>query len=288
MYQQPQTKKISIVMPNWFTENQHGKYGQNETFVMASRCLKRLIDITPKDQCELILIDNGSTLKNPNPDWWIEYPNIVDWYWNQADILIRNKSNLGFAPAINQGVNAARGEYIIAINNDIFLFNEDWIDELIKPFSNPELNPKAGIVQPNIIKKEYQKDCLNEHGRLDMKKVFALKKEDIILPHKDEIEPHAEFGSCYIIPKVIVEKIKVMNKEELGKSMFYDENFLLGMGEDRKLWQQIRILGYETYRTNRFRVAHIGNLTIGKIPDRKKYTFANREYLAKWKKKHNL
>ena len=54
--------KFSIIIPSWFTGNQSGKYGPLETFWFATHCLKRLIDVTPKDSYELIIIDNGSTI----------------------------------------------------------------------------------------------------------------------------------------------------------------------------------------------------------------------------------
>lgn len=295
--------KVSIIMPNWFEEGQDGKYGKNETFILASKCLKRLIDITPRDAYELILIDNGSTLSDA--DGVNEMPYRI-WspsgYFRQADILIRNKFNKGFAPACNQGFALARGEYVVCINNDIFLFNENWLDLLIQPFEKPlyhdplwsprgyfkqvgfstaldALNHFPGLVMPNIIKKDYQKNCLNEHGRLDMEKVFALKKEDIELPHQDELEPHAQFGSLWCAKRETLEELR---KED---GFVFDEQFLVGFQEDRDLYQRIYQMGLETYRTNQFRVAHIGNLTMSKIKNRKIYTEANRE---KFKKKWNL
>ena len=35
--------------------------------------------------------------------------------------LIRNSENLGFAPAVNQGIRASKSEYIYSLNNDVEL-----------------------------------------------------------------------------------------------------------------------------------------------------------------------
>lgn len=262
MYKEPESKKVSIIIPNWFEEGMDGKYGKGETLWFARECLDRLLKVTPRDLYELILIDNGSTIGQD--------------FFNVADVLIRNHYNIGFGPACNQGFAIAKGEYIICINNDVLVW-PGWIDALLEPFeSEIKFNPPVGVVMPALMK-----ETRDAHEAIKMDKIDLTKNHNIF-------GSKAEFGSCYIIPKTIINKIVEMNKAELGQTTLYDENFLLGMGEDRKLWQQIRILGYETYRTHNTRIFHQGNMSIGKIPNRKKYTFANREYLAKWKKEHNL
>jgi len=276
--------KVSVVIPNWFTTGQNGRYMDNETLILAWQCIKRMIDCTTdRGNVEYILIDNGSTVDMKLAGWGSEVS-----LWDMGDVVIKNPKNLGFAPAVNQGVNLARGEYICVVNNDIWVWDK-WIEDILEAFEHEELDPKIGIVMPNLVKKQFQTDCLNVKGnKLDMNKVMKLEKSGLSLRNHGVYEKGAEFGSCFILKRELVEEIKGLNKEELGHSMFMDENFLLGMGEDRKVWNQTRLLGKETYRTNKTIVAHFGNLTITKVPDRKKYTEANREYLNKWREKNNI
>lgn len=262
--------KVSIIIPNWFTPGMHGHYGQDEVYRVASRCLKRLIEATPRDMFELILINNGGTLTSQ--DLTHDLPT-MKWFWAQADILIKNSTNLGFGPSCNQGFYLARGEYIICMNNDVFVW-EDWLDAILKTFDE-NLDPPVGLAMPNIIKKEFQKDCLTEKGRLDMEKVFALKKEEVNLRNAGIYEPGAEFGSCWCAKRELLEQLKRKD------GFIFDEQFLCGMVEDRDLYKRVRLAGYQTYRTNNTRVAHVGNLTITKIPNRRQYTEANREKLKK-------
>lgn len=259
--------KISIVIPSWFVPGQDGRYGKAETFVIAEKCLQRLMEVTTED-CEIIIIDNGSTLSD------------VDYYWKKAaDILIRNKENLGFGPAMDQGTLLARGKYIVFLNNDIYIW-DNFFNELVKVFHNKKLDPPPGAVMPNLIKKHTQSNCLREDGKLDSLKAMDLKKEEINLPHRDRIEEKAEFGSAFMMKKELVDEI--IKKD----GFLYDPQFVGFFSEDRDLWKRIRLMGFETYRTNQLRIVHVGNISISKVPDRKKYSEKNRERLKeKWKNK---
>jgi GT2 family glycosyltransferase len=266
---------ISIIIPSWFTKNQDGKYGEHETFWLASECLGYLISRTDRKKYELIIIDNGSTLKQHDIEESFnsrKYAGIktnarygVDKYWEAPDILIRNKENLGFGPACNLGFNVARGKYIVCLNNDIIVW-DGWEEALINIIENEELTPRAGVAMPALMKETNDS-------------VEALKINSIDLTQNfNAIGEKAEFGSLWMATKEILEKIKKLNR-----GVVFDERFLLGMGEDRYLWHQIRKLGYETYRTHKTRVFHQGNMTIGKVKDRKEYTSVNRELLQKLK-----
>ena len=270
--------KVSIIIPSWFQESQDGKYGKNETFWFAQECLKRLLKVTPREDYELIIIDNGSTLDldiNDVPDGEMCTQEYFSRFY--ADIVIKNNENLGFAPACNQGFELARGEYIICLNNDILLW-EGWLDALLLAFKEiPERGlTKPGVVMPAVL-----------NVTRDAREALKLKEIDL-KGNFDKYGDGAEFGSLWVAPKRVLDEVAKLNKEELGRWMVFDENFLCGFGEDRKLWQQIRMLGYQTYRSHKTRVFHQGNMSIGKVKDRKQYTIPNREYLKEWKNKHGL
>jgi GT2 family glycosyltransferase len=261
---------VSIVIPSWFQENQNGKYGENETFWFAWECLQRLIAITPKELYELIIVDNGSSSMEMKAKEWTEFYSTKD-YFDIADIVIRNKTNLGFAPACNQGFNIARGEYIVCLNNDIIIYDKDWINIMVSDFTS-SLVPPMGILMPALMR---------ETG--DAREALKLESVDTTQNH-DALGAKAEFGSMWMAK---TEVLKEIAKNRDGYQVF-DENFKLGMGEDRWLWQEIRMKGLETYRTHKIRVFHQGNMSMTKISNRRDYTTKNREYLAELKDKHNI
>lgn len=266
---------ISIIVPSWFNSEQHGKYGRHETFWFAAECLLRLLEVTQRelvdrDKYELIIIDNGSTIQNDDVNESdLIFPMGVGEYWLAADVLIRNKQNLGFGPACNQGFAIARGEYVCCLNNDILLW-QGWEDALMEMW-NLTLPTPIGVAMPALMRETN-----------DAKKALIMKKEEIDLKRNaDKFGVGAEFGSLWFCRNWLL-------KEIVKKDGFvFDEKFRCGFSEDRDLWDRVRKMGFETYRTHRTRVYHQGNMSIGKIKDRKLFTEANRAYLQTKREERN-
>lgn len=267
---------VSIVIPSWFTPTQHGKYGDHETFWFAARCMDKLIQTVDPATTELIVVDNGSTITHSDILSASEYAggdeqrthDNPDAYWLKADVLIRNTKNLGFAPACNQGFALARGEYVVCLNNDIIVW-PGWLEQMVKDFQtiNKKIEQKeiagnfVGILMPALMKETN-----------DAKQALAITKPDLS-QNAGKFGLGAEFGSLWMTKRSFLSQLLLQD------GYIFDENFQLGMGEDRDLWDRIRLLGYDTYRTHNTRVFHQGNMSMAKVPDRKQYTSKNREYL---------
>lgn len=260
---------VSICIPSWFEPSQHGRHGENEVFAIADKCLNRLVETIDRSKVEIIIVDNGSTLEG------------TEEYFKKADIVIKNPCNLGFAPAMNQSLNMARGEFVIATNNDILVIGNNWLDKLLEIFTK-ELTPAVGLAMPNLLRKEFQVDCVGTNGKIDFNKVLELKEENVVLRNEDKYEVGAEFGSMFVMKRELLNQIREMN----GGYEFYNEGFRVGFGEDRWVFAQVRKLGKETYRTNKLRVCHVGNVSISKLKDKpgvRELIDKNREYLKELK-----
>ena len=86
----------------------------------------------PLDKLELILVDNGS--HDGSLELMAEqFPTVR---------VIANHHNVGFAPAVNQGVAAATGEYAAFMNNDAYA-DPGWIRAMV---SMLEANREQGVV----------------------------------------------------------------------------------------------------------------------------------------------
>ena len=92
------THRVSIIFPNY--------NGGKEPL----DCLLSIQKLNyPEEKLQIIIIDNGSTdgsdLKIKERFPWVK--------------LIKNQKNIGFAPAINQGIKLATGELVFITNDDI-------------------------------------------------------------------------------------------------------------------------------------------------------------------------
>lgn len=100
---------LSVIIPNW-----NGKH-------FLSECVDSIKEQTFRD-FETILIDNGSK------DGSAEF---AEKRYGDFIRIIRNKENLGFTGGNNVGIRAARGEYIVLLNNDTWAA-PTWLEELVK------------------------------------------------------------------------------------------------------------------------------------------------------------
>ena len=101
----------SIIIPCW------------DQLEFTRFCLAALVRHT-RPPWELIVIDNGST------DGTGTYLASVQDVAPMPVIVVHNERNVGFPAAINQGLKAARGDYLVLMNNDAVVTN-GWLDQLM-------------------------------------------------------------------------------------------------------------------------------------------------------------
>lgn len=123
------TVAITVVVVNW------------NRAAMLRECLQSLEIQVNGEGCrwplEVIVVDNGSTdgsvalVRN-------EFPDVV---------LVRNEINLGYCQANNQGIAAAKGEFIALLNNDAAA-EPLWIEQLQAAF---QASPEIGMAASKIV-----------------------------------------------------------------------------------------------------------------------------------------
>jgi len=106
--------KFSIVIPNW---NGQRLLEKNLPAVLATNA------------DEIIIVDNGSTDNSLQSIISLKSPKIK---------IVKNKENLGFARAVNQGVEAAKNEIVVLLNNDV-VPEKDFLTPLIEDFQDEKV-----------------------------------------------------------------------------------------------------------------------------------------------------
>ncbi len=84
------------------------------TFELTRQCINSIFNSTKGVEYEIILVDNAST--ECNPDKFLDiFPGIK---------LVKNHENRGFSRGCNDGINIAKGDYILLLNSDTILLND--------------------------------------------------------------------------------------------------------------------------------------------------------------------
>ncbi len=114
---------VSIVIVNW-----NGKR-------WLKKCLGSLQNQTYK-KAEIVVVDNASS------DGSIEY---LNKYYPKVKI-VKNKENLGYPRAVNIGIKASFGEYLLLINNDTWVM-QDFVENLLDFYKNNSYSVISPVVK---------------------------------------------------------------------------------------------------------------------------------------------
>lgn len=185
---------------------------------------------------EIILIDNNST------DGSLEYlqPRFP------AVHFIANTVNVGFGKACNQGLQQAKGDYILFLNPDTIV-PEDCFEKCISFFRS---HPDAGAVGVKMLdgggeflkesKRSFPSPATSFYKLSGLSKLFPASRtfSRYHLGHLDENKEHEV--------DVLAGAFMMVRKEVLDKTGGFDEVFFM-YGEDVDLSYRIQKSGYKNY-----------------------------------------
>ncbi|MCF8241117.1 MAG: glycosyltransferase [Melioribacteraceae bacterium] len=169
--------------------------------------------------------------------------------------LIANKKNVGFGVANNQGLEIAKGKYILLINPDTIV-KEDTFTSLIKFFEN---NPDAGMAGCKVLNPDgtLQLACRRSFPGpwVSFTKVAGLSK---IFP-KSKL--FAQYNLTYLDENQSYEvdaisgAFMMMRKETYEKVGGFDPQFFM-YGEDLDLCYRIKSAGFKVYYVHETEIIH--------------------------------
>ena len=218
--------KVSVVTPNYngvkFLKNYFNSLNQDSEFIG-----------------EVIIIDNGSD------DSSLEY--IQENSFNFIVVVIKNDENLGFAPAVNQGILKSGYDYIFSLNNDTEIERGSIKAMLDLIQEDGVFSVQAKMLQAT--NKQLIDDAGDEYNLLAWtKKIGENQNSD------NYLEVFEIFSSC---AGAALYKKSVL--EEIGS---FDDNFFAYM-EDVDLAIRSQIYGYRNLLCPDAIVYHIGSATSG-------------------------
>lgn len=221
------------------------------------KCIESIMNFTEKGRYELIIVDNGS--KDGTKEYICSVSGVK---------VILNDENLGFAKGNNSGIKAARGEYVVLINNDVIV-TPGWLDGLIRC---AESDSQIGIVGPvsNYVSGEQKDDEANYETLEEMieyAKRFSKKNKGRWFPINRIV------GFCMLIKREVVDKVGLL-----------DERFGIGNFEDDDYSLRTILAGYKLMVAGDVFIHHFGGRTfIGNNIDYRKQILDNQDiFCKKW------
>lgn len=189
---------------------------------LTERCLASLEANSDSESLDVIVVDNGSKDETPTQLglWAAKAPN--------RRRVIANAGNLGFGGAVNQGLAAATGEFLVILNNDTIV-SPGWARGLRRHF---ERNPNLGIICPitNNIGNEAQVVLAGSTPAevFESAKRYSMAKAGHTLP----LTIAAFF--CVMMPRTVYTRIGNL-----------DEQFFPGYFEDDDYCLRVKEVGWE-------------------------------------------
>lgn len=217
--------KVSIVIPNY------------NGLEYLEVCLESLSRQTFKD-FEVIVVDNGSD------DGSCEYVKHNFHYVR----VIELGHNSGFSKAVNEGIKAAEGKYILLLNNDTEA-NEYWLEKLYDSISKDD---KIFSCASKMMQ-YYDRDKVDDAG--DWYSILAWAYQ----------RGHGKAGERFNKVEEIFSSCAgaaIYRKDKLDEIGYFNENFFAYL-EDVDIGYRAKIHGYKNVFCPDAVVYHIGSATSG-------------------------
>nr|UWI50440.1 bifunctional glycosyltransferase family 2 protein/class I SAM-dependent methyltransferase [Clostridioides difficile] len=219
-------------------------------------CIESIRKFTPKNKYEIIIIDNNSS------------DGTVDWLKEQSDIKsVYNNKNLGFPKGCNQGIELAKGENILLLNNDVIV-TPNWLYNLDKALWSQD---NIGAVGPITNACSYYQQINVDYKSIEEMFLFAQEiNKSNINSWKYRVKL---VGFCMLIKKSVLDNVGVL-----------DELFTPGNFEDDDLSFRMLEEGYKLILCQDTFIHHFGSVSFKE--NRNKYTdimdINRRKFKTKW------
>jgi len=222
--------RASVVIPTW------------DGAAMLRLALASLARQTLRDT-EIIVVDNGSRDETAAV-LEREFP---------AVRVVRFPENRGFAPAVNAGLQAARGDVLVLMNNDVEA-EPDWLAALALAL---ERHPDAGFVASKML-------SARDPSRVDSA-WDAMGLAPYNVGHGEPDGPRYAAGR-YVLSACA--GAAAYRREFFERVGWFDEDFFAWF-EDVEIGVRGQLAGFRCWYEPTAVVRHLGSATAARMPDRK-------------------
>jgi GT2 family glycosyltransferase len=237
--------RVSIIIPVW----NKWQYTYN--------CLRSLLENTEHVAYEVVTVDDGSTDETSQMLSMVKHIGVV-----------KNKKNLGFSKACNEGAKYAKGDYILFLNNDTEV-TKGWLDSMVKLIDADET---IGAVGAKLV---FSDGTLQEAGSIIWSDGLTLcygRGEDPDAPEFSYIRD-VDYCSaaCLLIRKDLF--VRLGGFDEIYSPAYY---------EDADLCLGVKSLGYRVVFHPEVKVIHHEFATSTKATAVQLYLSNQGKFAKKW------
>lgn len=206
--------KLSLIIVNYNTESH-----------ICDLLQDLMAQTLPTDQWQVVIVNNSQNDK-------LEIM-MQRFQASLSCTIIQSPQNVGFGRAMNLGVEAAKGEYLLLINPDIRMLQEDYLQKLVD-FAQDNLG--FGVISTQIL-----------DGR----------QRDISTYYQYEFGYHLGFDNqiCWFQGSLMLIRSDVFCKMD-----GFDDDFFMYC-EDTDLCYRIKKAGYPLLKNEQLKVYHIGGVS---------------------------
>ncbi len=185
---------------------------------------------------ELILVDNGSNKET------VDFLKDLSTKDERIKIIF-NEENYGFPKGVNQGIKAAKGDYILIANNDIIV-TDGWLERMVEVAEADNQIAIVGPMSNSVSGVQLEREATYP----DIEKMYEYAMEN----------KQKNSGQIFQFPRVAF-LCTLIKKEVIEKIGGLDERFSPGNFEDDDFCLRTQIAGYKTVIAKDVFIHHFGS-----------------------------
>lgn len=260
-YGHPEKPLVSIIIPT------------KDQLPMLLRCITSLLEKTRYPNFEVIIVDNNSETQEAR-DWLAG----VEQMGSEKVRVLRYPHPFNYSAINNLAAREARGEYLLLLNNDTAILQEDWLDALMNHGQRPEVGiVGAKLLYPNG-RVQHAGVILGLRGPADHPFIGSEADHPGYM-HRMQVDQNltAVTAACLLIRKSIYEQVGGLD-EEAFKVSYNDVDLCL----------KVHSAGYLIVWTPHSVVMHVGSVSQrstdkSKVEDKRKRFGAEQDAMfEKW------
>ncbi len=216
------------------------------------KCIRSIKSYPPtKGEYEIIVSDNGSEDRSIELVRR-EFPDVL---------VIENKENLGYSKAVNRGIKASHGKYILVLNADTEMFPST-LDRMIELLEN---NLDVGIAAPVLVNPDGSLQPTTRETLTRTQLAFGRRSLAILLPFLRKYSAAGRITPCKITEANFVSGgAMFLRRKALEQVGLFDERFFLYM-EDADMCRRMRSCGWKILIDPNAQILHLWEGTSSKM-----------------------